>query len=1603
VYPILFDALIKFKTALYRPIAKMPRAVDERRVSWNGESQIMLRERATPWIATLVGSMCMLLTGCIGTVVHGAEMTSLVASPASVNLGSIPVGNATSATVSVANMGSAAVNVTQMSVTGNSFSVARQTAVPVSIPAGGTLSVNVNFVPSSAGQETGQLSINSDASTSPTQIALAGTGAAEAAAAATTPQLSGLSCTSASMGGTATDLCTATISGPAPAAGLRVALSSNNAAVTVSPAGLVNANLSSVQFKAYATPVASAQTATLTASAGGVTETFAIQLNVPAPALSLTSSSMTFASAGVNTPTTQSITLSSTGTAPVTISGATVSGAGFTLAAGTFPMTLTPGQTATVGVEFDPTAEGALTGQLTLTSNSTTNSTAVVSLSGTGLPVLTGLSCASASLGGTATDLCTATISGPAPAAGFRVALSSNNAAVTVSPAGLINANLSSVQFKAYATPVASAQTATLTASAGAVTETFAIQLNVPAPALSLTSSSMTFASAGVNTPTTQSITLSSTGTAPVTISGATVSGAGFTLAAGTFPMTLTPGQTAAVSVEFDPTSEGALTGQLTLTSNSTTNSTAVVSLSGTGLPVLTGLSCANASLGGTATDLCTATISGPAPAAGFRVALSSNNAAVTVSPAGLVNANLSSVQFMAYATPVTTAQTATLTASVGGVAETFALQLNVPAPALSLTSSSLTFASAGVNTPTTQSITLSSTGTAPLTISGATVSGAGFTLAAGTFPVTLTPGQTAAVSVEFDPAVEGPLTGQLTVTSNATTNGTAVVALSGTGLPVLTGLSCTSASMGGTATDLCTATISGPAPAAGFRVALSSNNAAVTVSPAGLVNANLSSVQFMAYATPVTSAQTATLTASVGGVSEAFAIQLTVPAPALSLNSSSMTFGSAGVNTPTTQSITLSSTGTAALTISGATVSGAGFTLAAGTFPVTLTPGQTATVGVEFDPTSEGALSGQLTITSNATTNGTAVVALSGTGLPVLTGISCTSPSVVGTTTDLCTATISGPAPAAGFRVALSSNNAAVTVSPAGLVNANLSSVQFMAYATPVATAQTVMLTASVGSATQTFALQLNATVPALGLSSASVVFGNVPVNVTATRTVTLTSTGAASLTINAASVSGALFSLTPVAFPIVLTPGQSTALSVQFDPTALGAAAGQLTIASNSTTNPTATVALIGTGSTPGSFSYNGSELQNTLVPPNPTTPISSNLFGMSIHHTSTPFPAFPVSTFRFWDAATWSTLETASGVYDWTHMDQAILIGNANGVSDYIFTFGSVPVWASTNPTDPCTGGDGLGSCDPPDAAALTEFATQTVQRYCGTVKYYEAWNEPNNAQYWDGTDAQLLAVAQQIYSIAKDPANCGCTDGVCRPNGGANPNQVLLAPISDINPTTLAWLDTYLGTTGAQYPYADVAAFHGYNETNPENIATDVQSLNQVLANHGLAGVQVWNTEASWGSTTAAVGEQQASWLMRYHAVQAVAGVSRFIWYAYDDCSWGTLWVGSWCANPQMPVGQVTQPGQAYPVVQSWLSGATLPSCLEYENGLWACELQRAGGYDAWMLWSSTGNPISVPIGAGSSLTIYRDWQNNVNALPSELMVDEMPVLLENQDL
>jgi len=109
--------------------------------------------------------------------------------------------------------------------------------------------------------------------------------------------------------------------------------------------------------------------------------------------------------------------------------------------------------------------------------------------------------------------------------------------------------------------------------------------------------------------------------------------------------------------------------------------------------------------------------------------------------------------------------------------------------------------------------------------------------------------------------------------------------------------------------------------------------------------------------------------------------VNATKGTPILSINATSIAFGNVALNTPSAQTLTLSSTGTASVTVNSATLVGIGFSMSGPTLPVTLAPGQTQTLDVQFDPTLLGLAAGVLTITSTSSTNSVMVVVLAGTG----------------------------------------------------------------------------------------------------------------------------------------------------------------------------------------------------------------------------------------------------------------------------------------------------------------------------------------------------------------------------------------------------------------------------------------------------------------------------------------------------------------------------------------------------------------------------------------------------------------------------------------------
>jgi hypothetical protein len=291
------------------------------------------------------------------------------------------------------------------------------------------------------------------------------------------------------------------------------------------------------------------------------------------------------------------------------------------------------------------------------------------------------------------------------------------------------------------------------------------------------------------------------------------------------------------------------------------------------------------------------------------------------------------------------------------------------------------------------------------ITIQSATVTGGGFALAAGTtFPFTLNIGAWQGLNVTFAPTAAGAATGSLTITSNASSNPTLVVPLTGTGTggssggssaPVPKALTCLNATMSAAGTDSCTVTISAAAPAGGASIKLASNDKTVTVPSSVTVSAGATTATFNATVAAFTTAQTANLTANSGSTTITYALQLQPGSgPVLSANATTISFGNVVLNSTATQPLMLYSTGSAALVINSASVTGTGFSSSGLTFPLTINAGKSATLNVTFDPTSAAAATGTLTISSNSSGSGTTTIGLSGTGVSLSVQLNWSAPT---------------------------------------------------------------------------------------------------------------------------------------------------------------------------------------------------------------------------------------------------------------------------------------------------------------------------------------------------------------------------------------------------------------------------------------------------------------------------------------------------------------------------------------------------------------------------------------------------------------------------------
>lgn len=854
-------------------------------------------------------------------------------------------------TVTLTNTGTGPLTVTTVASTGPEAGDYTPTTTPANncgttVAAGASCTISVTFKPHNSGPSTGTITITDSAAGSPQTVALSGVGTfIQLLPASLTFASQTVATTSAAQTVTLTN----TLTGQAiPITSVSfTGTDASDFAETNTCAGSVSGGGSCTISVTFTPIAAGTRTATLTVAdtGGGGTQTVAVtgtatgSSGTPMVTLSLTS--LTFAEQVVaTTSAAQTVTLSNPGTGVLAITSMTVTGTDGgdftpTSTCGTF---VAAGANCTISVTFKPHGDNARAGTLSITDNATTSPQSV-SLSGVGTYVElvpASLTFASQTVGTTSAaqtvtltntlPSATLTFTSPTVITGANAGdfAQTNTCGSSVAPAASCTI---SVTFKPTAAGTRTAAIS-ITDGGGGSPQTVTLMGTASGSAVTLAPTSLTFASQPVGTTSaSQSVTLTNAGTSALSITSVSITGTnpGDYAQTNTCGTSVAAGASCSLSVTFTPAASGTRTASVSIADNAA-GSPQLVTLTGTG----TG----------------------------------SGTPAVTLSP-----------------------------------------------------TTGLTFAGQTVGTTTAaQTVTLTNTGNVALSITSISVTGtdAGDFKETNTCGTSVTAGASCAINVTFTPAALGIRTALVNIADNAS-NSPQTVALTGTTGPVAslspsTGLTFAATNVGSaSAAQTLTLTNTGSSTLTLTSIALAGVNSGdftyTSTCGSNTVQPNASCTLMVTFKPMATGSRTATITITDNAPGSPQTVSLNgtgITTPGASLSSASLTFSSSqavGTASPL-QNVTLTSTGSATLTISSISITGTGSSsfsdtnsCAGKTLAAAGQPNNSCTISVYFKPEATGELNASVTVADNAPDTPQAVT-LTGSG--VASGVGFQPPSLV-------------------------------------------------------------------------------------------------------------------------------------------------------------------------------------------------------------------------------------------------------------------------------------------------------------------------------------------------------------------------------------------------------------------------------------------------------------------------------------------------------------------------------------------------------------------------------------------------------------------------------
>lgn len=389
-------------------------------------------------------------------------------------------------------------------------------------------------------------------------------------------------------------------------------------------------------------------------------------------------------------------------------------------------------------------------------------------------------------------------------------------------------------------------------------------------------------------------------------------------------------------------------------------------------------------------------------------------------------------------------------------------------------------------------------------------------------------------------------------------------------------------------------------------------------------------------------------------------------------------------------------------------------------------------------------------------------------------------------------------------------------------------------------------------------------------------------------------------------------------------------------------------------------------------------------------PKTAIPPQLFGMHIHghwpSTSTDFPDIPFKTIRLWDSRTaWPYLEPTKGNWDFKKLDWYVDAAKKHG-AEVMIVFGLSPNWASSKPDEPSAYNKGVAretgwAAPPKNISDWKNYVRTVAERYRGTVKLYEVWNEVNHETFFSGTQDEITLLNNEAAKALRE----------------VDP-EIKMVSSSCVGNT--AFLRILLEKGIAKQ--ANALGYHFYTWEKPETMIRAAQEIDEARQALGIT-LPVWNTETGWrieskeaASFQKVLGNEKdtlfsyrdaGDFVARCYILSWALGVERYYYYALDNNAMGLV----------EKDGTFKDTAKAYAAVSRWLVGSVMNACSRDKDGLWTAELTR-GDRKARIVWNADGETVfSVPTAwnASKALGLYGDDRE----LGATIKVGASPVLIK----